>query len=193
MDATGEAARAAERSSHQLRAQQGHPACDVSRSDGCQEGSGLGDAGRRSRSQGAHEERLRNGIDDGRESRLGSGRAHPGIHALPCGNQNRERDKEFGGSQHPEPVTHASLIVTQGQGQQPGSKRAKRGLPEVVDERRRNKPEGRGRGPMYRCDHGFSAFLESFFKARSASLTSSRESLPDSIRCAITGWVFPPK
>src|SRR4030095_12953407 len=101
------------------------------------------------------------------------------IELLPDSHQCREWNEELDRGGHPQRVSHVGAISSQDEREDANSGDDERRLPEVI----RHRTKGRGHH-----DQAFPFF--SFFNLSSscsASLTSSRVRLPDSIRCITTG------
>src|SRR5208282_656357 len=98
-------------------------------------------------------------------------------------------DLELDGGCQPEPIASPCAVVSQNQCQQSSRHGEESRLPQVVAKCRCDSFPGVSQRVR---DHFDLSFLSSFRRIFSASFTSSSVSLPESIRCAITGCVLPP-
>src|SRR5437764_8033474 len=104
--------------------------------------------------------------------------------------KQRKWDDELERGQQPDRIAKACGVPPEGESEQPCGREDQCRLPKMVE--KRSGPLGL---PEFTESHDFLslfASLESLRRSRSASLTSSSESFPDSIRWGITGWLRPP-
>src|SRR5215467_8656769 len=97
--------------------------------------------------------------------------------------QQREGQKKLDRRDEPHPIPDVSAVFPEHQCQRARNGRDNRGLPEMI----------RQCGKPFRAVHSGFPFFGRLRKIFSACFTSSSWNFPVSIKCAITGWMPPPK
>src|SRR5262245_30516409 len=108
-------------------------------------------------------------------------------------NQQGNGQQEFCGGDKPVNIAGLRMVFSQEKRQQPHGSSKHSGLPQMIGQWRSDDgPRGRREERDRKKGHEDLSFLASRRRAFSACLTSSKVSLPDSIKCAMTGCVWPP-